>query len=848
MDESDKEFNDLVKLYDEVKKFRIDNSANILKKFHDKDQKNFKLVAKKESVHLFDIDKTNEIKEFENCLNDENITNSIIVNIFNSKKVSLSKNITIKKISIDNKWEIIDNENGNEFIIIKEDNNKIKIHKKSLRSNLNLSSTAVCAYTLSQYQEFWMETGKNKDVNDWYKLEDHYDFIINVLKDVLNKKSHPSKLEPINEFSLLNTLYFLKGIQNKIEIDDKKLVINNTIVLKIIRMIYKQSIEKQTNSSKERSHPYIYYKFLQVMEKWALEIFNDIKNNNNEWKNITEGMDKIEHIEKEEKGRKEAWEKICNYFLNNKIYDYAKFEMYRQISLHSVKDRSLFDVKRLIYSLLIVINYRYSNNLIKDKVLKLIFDEQLNSNTGLFLVGSGINPNFVIHKGRIENKTEIRICSTPILSSVECLRDIFEHKKLETDLKKYSKKLNLTYKWIVKRSWKDSSGDLEGWFSDYENTSIPESWMAGHTLLFLKTYCEILLDSIKKNTFVKLDVKKSEELTSIVEWEYLKDSYGIKKNIEYMMEENNGKWESNPKYCSALIFGPPGSGKSSIVKALAKRLEWDYVEIAPHLFLTKGKESIVPSAIQIFNRLLQMKKTVIFFDEVDQLVKSRKNANKQGSEESIWIVTSLLLKFQELRDQKDIKFILATNDITEVDIAAKRPGRIDAVLPMGAICWQDRLKILRDAIRGEDNRIEEHLEESGDIFKILINESTKLLKTHNEIYKIEKKDVQNKQLQNYLQRTNFMPFLDIKNIIERLFNKKNWESIEKEEVFKIFFVNRDNRDSEDYKNFEFENFHTKLIDKSIKDQIDEYIYLPIDADISKREYIDHIKDTIFRKC
>ena len=140
------------------------------------------------------------------------------------------------------------------------------------------------------------------------------------------------------------------------------------------------------------------------------------------------------------------------------------------------------------------------------------------------------------------------------------------------------------------------------------------------------------------------------------------------------------------------------------------------------------------------------------------------------------------------------------------------------------------------------------MEESGDIFKILINESTKLLKTHNEIYKIEKKDVQNKQLQNYLQRTNFMPFLDIKNIIERLFNKKNWESIEKEEVFKIFFVNRDNRDSEDYKNFEFENFHTKLINKSIKNQIDKYIYLPIDADISKREYIDHIKDTIFRKC
>ncbi len=90
-----------------------------------------------------------------------------------------------------------------------------------------------------------------------------------------------------------------------------------------------------------------------------------------------------------------------------------------------------------------------------------------------------------------------------------------------------------------------------------------------------------------------------------------------------------------------------------------------------------------------------MKRSVIFFDEVDQIVELRK---KHSASTSKWIVTSLLPEFQELHNIKEIKFILATNNIVSVDPAMKRSGRIDFVLPMGPISWKDRLRELVSSI------------------------------------------------------------------------------------------------------------------------------------------------------
>jgi SpoVK/Ycf46/Vps4 family AAA+-type ATPase len=435
-----------------------------------------------------------------------------------------------------------------------------------------------------------------------------------------------------------------------------------------------------------------------------------------------------------------------------------------------------------------------------------------------------------------------------MLSSVECLNDMLTHKEIETDLEKYQKKLNLTYEWIIKRLRKESPDKPLGWFPEYESTHTAESWVAGHTLIFLKRYCEMLSKLIEKNAHKDLQAKEPKELT--IDWDKLYDSYKVKKCIKYMVQEDTGL--SNPDYRSALIFGPPGSGKSTVAKALAKKLKWNYVELSPILFLTKGEQNIIPRANEIFKRLVRMKETVIFFDEVDQLVKSREKASKKGSESSIWIVTALLPKFQELWAQKEIKFILATNNIEEVDTAMMRPGRIDAVLPMGAICWRDRLKILKHAISDGNDRIKVRirLEESNEIFKDLLDGDK--LKNDLQIGDMEKEDIEKQYLQNFLGRTDFMPLLEIKSIVERLFNKGSWEEVERAHSYKELFsgkyssLRKHKKESPlgDYENLEFLNFHDNLLGKYKKKK---YVRMPteIPTEIPRENYIEEIENNIF---
>lgn len=142
-----------------------------------------------------------------------------------------------------------------------------------------------------------------------------------------------------------------------------------------------------------------------------------------------------------------------------------------------------------------------------------------------------------------------------------------------------------------------------------------------------------------------------------IEDKKIADTYGIKEQIGYMIPENK---KQAKKYCSALVFGPPGTGKSTIGKYLAKKLSehekttWNYIEIQTGQFLDKGEDKIIPQANEIFLRLSQIKKAVVFFD-VDQLVKSRQRGGP------VWIVTALLPEFAELRKQKDVRFLLATN-------------------------------------------------------------------------------------------------------------------------------------------------------------------------------------------
>jgi SpoVK/Ycf46/Vps4 family AAA+-type ATPase len=155
-----------------------------------------------------------------------------------------------------------------------------------------------------------------------------------------------------------------------------------------------------------------------------------------------------------------------------------------------------------------------------------------------------------------------------------------------------------------------------------------------------------------------------------------------------MLTEKNGlldkirKQGRTDKYTGngIVLFGPPGTGKTTIAKAVALELDWELVKLSPVDFLEKGESQVFATIKEKFRELKQLNCCVIFFDEMELLVLKR-------GDEVDWttnLVTNVMLpELQELHDCSNVIPILATNYIDRIEKAGRRPGRFDFVLPVG---------------------------------------------------------------------------------------------------------------------------------------------------------------------
>lgn len=128
---------------------------------------------------------------------------------------------------------------------------------------------------------------------------------------------------------------------------------------------------------------------------------------------------------------------------------------------------------------------------------------------------------------------------------------------------------------------------------------------------------------------------------------------------------------------SAILFGPPGASKTTLARALALRIQWQYIEIHATHFVSKGMNQIHTRADEIFRRLMELDHTVILFDEIDELVRER-----EGGQEAFgrFLTTSMLPKLAELWQQRKTLYFVATNHMRYFDRAITRSERFDSLI------------------------------------------------------------------------------------------------------------------------------------------------------------------------
>jgi len=147
---------------------------------------------------------------------------------------------------------------------------------------------------------------------------------------------------------------------------------------------------------------------------------------------------------------------------------------------------------------------------------------------------------------------------------------------------------------------------------------------------------------------------------------------------------------------SAIFFGPPGTSKTTLVKAIAGSVGWDYVELHASHFVAAGLTDVQRTADLIFRKLMELDHTVVLFDEIDELVRER---DVEPDAFGRFLTTSMLPKLAELWEARKIMYFVATNHIEYFDRAVTRSQRFDAIIfmspPSRAAKQSELRKILR---------------------------------------------------------------------------------------------------------------------------------------------------------
>jgi GNAT superfamily N-acetyltransferase len=146
---------------------------------------------------------------------------------------------------------------------------------------------------------------------------------------------------------------------------------------------------------------------------------------------------------------------------------------------------------------------------------------------------------------------------------------------------------------------------------------------------------------------------------------------------------------------AVLLFGPPGTGKTSFARAIASRLSWAFVEIHPSL-LGQGVEG-ARSLRDALAELGRVDRLVCFIDEADEIASDR--GERPDSQP---LVNELLKAIPVFKSRPERLMVMATNSIAAIDQALLRPGRFDLIIPVGAPDRDERADLASEFLPGAD--------------------------------------------------------------------------------------------------------------------------------------------------
>lgn len=228
---------------------------------------------------------------------------------------------------------------------------------------------------------------------------------------------------------------------------------------------------------------------------------------------------------------------------------------------------------------------------------------------------------------------------------------------------------------------------ISGWCSDKApSKGRIDSWVTAYALEFFYRSHEIVKLEKRRTIFENYSWRSFDKCNPM--WEEIvdpdfnpsgatdNDKYPIKSQIMSLIESEDKKRRA-PVF---LLYGPPGTSKTSFVNGVAQAKNWDLISLSPSDFISDSVDRIEHRARQIFQDLMNIDECVILFDEMDSLLLDRDIDAVKRDVVLKFVVPAFLPKLQDLHDhvvKSQMAVFFVTNYAERIDTAIKRKGRID---------------------------------------------------------------------------------------------------------------------------------------------------------------------------
>lgn len=147
-----------------------------------------------------------------------------------------------------------------------------------------------------------------------------------------------------------------------------------------------------------------------------------------------------------------------------------------------------------------------------------------------------------------------------------------------------------------------------------------------------------------------------------------------------------------------LLFGPPGTGKTMLGRAIATQLNCTFFSISSSMITSKWVGEAEKMVKTLFKLAVIKQPSVVFIDEIDSLLCARSDKDMESSRR---LKTEFLINLDGAKSNKDDRVLLigATNRPEELDEAARRRFVKRLYIPLP--CSSARHSLIKSVIEKE---------------------------------------------------------------------------------------------------------------------------------------------------